>query len=141
MKARRGTAGRYAKALFMITRAAGTAEAAAGELELFEDAVRQSPDLMAVLQRPWVKPAERRAVAAAVAERAGCGPLVGNLVGLVAARGRIDHLREIGEEYRALVDEAAGRVRATGRSAIALTGEERRLLAAPTERAPGQRAP
>ncbi|MDP2625785.1 MAG: ATP synthase F1 subunit delta [Candidatus Rokubacteria bacterium] len=140
MKARQGTAGRYAKALFMITRAAGTAEAAAGELELFEDAVRQSPELVAVLQRPWVKPAERRAVAEAVAERAGCGPLVRDLAGLVAARGRIDHLREIGDAYRALVDEAAGRVRATVRTAIALTGEERRLLAGRIERALGKRA-
>ena len=39
MKPRQGTAGRYAKALFMIARAAGTAERR--RLGSFEDAVRQ----------------------------------------------------------------------------------------------------
>lgn len=138
MKGRQGTAGRYAKALFMLTREAGTAEAAASELEQFQDAVRQSPELGAALQRPWVKPSERRAVAVAVAERAGCGKSVQDLAGLVAARGRMDHLGEIVEAYRALVDEAAGRVRATVRSAMALTDDERRRLAGRLQRALGK---
>ena len=38
------------------------------------------------------------------------------------------------------MDEAAGRVRATVRTAIALTGEERRLLAGRIERALGKHA-
>jgi len=40
MKGRQATAGRYAKALFMLTSEAGTAEAAASELEQFQDAAR-----------------------------------------------------------------------------------------------------
>lgn len=138
MKARQGTARRYAKALFMITRETGAAEAAADELDQFQEAVRQGPELVAVLGRPWVKPAERHAVAVAVAERVGCGKTVRDLVALVAARGRMDHLREIVEAYRALVDEAAGRVRAVVRTAIALTEDERRLLAGRIERALGK---
>ncbi len=139
MKARQGTARRYAKALFMITREAGSAEPAVRELELFQDALRQSPELAAVLARPWVKPAERHAVALTVAERVGCGKAVRDLMALVASRGRMDHLPEMVEAYRGLVDEAAGRVRAVVRSAIALTEDERRLLAARIERALGKR--
>ncbi|MBI2528594.1 MAG: ATP synthase F1 subunit delta [Candidatus Rokubacteria bacterium] len=138
MKARQGTARRYAKALFMITRDAGTGETAARELERFQEVIRQSPELGTVLGRPWVKPAERHAVALAVAERVGCGRTVRDLVALVASRGRMDHLREIVEAYRALVDEAAGRVRAVVRTAVPLIEDERRRLAGRLERALGK---
>jgi F-type H+-transporting ATPase subunit delta len=51
-------------------------------------------------------------------------------IGLVAARGRMDHLPELVESYRALVDADAGRVRASVRAAVAFTEDEKKLLAA-----------
>ena len=83
-----------------------------------------------MLLRPWIKPAERQAVAVEVAKRAGCSPLVQKAIGLVAARGRMDHLPELVEAYRALVDAEAGRVRASVRAAVAFTEDEKKLLAA-----------
>jgi F-type H+-transporting ATPase subunit delta len=130
MKSRQATAARYAKALFSIAREAGTAEALVHELEQFAAELRGSRELETVLLRPWIKPAERLAVAVEVAKRAGCSPLVQKTIGLVAARGRMDHLPELVEAYRGLVDGEAGRVRAAVRAAVAFTEDEKKLLAA-----------
>lgn len=129
MKSRQGTAGRYAKALFSIATEAGSAEAAGRELEQFAAALAASPELTAMLQRPWIKPEDRRAVATEVAKRAGCGTAVQKAVGLIAARGRMNHLPELLTAYRALVDEALGRVRAEVRASVTFTEEEKRQLA------------
>ena len=125
MKSRHATAARYAKALFSIAREAGTAEALVRELEQFTAELRGSRELETVLLRPWIKPAERQQVAVEVAKRAGCGPLVQKTIGLVAARGRMDHLPELVDSYRA----EAGRVRASVRAAVAFTEDEKTLLA------------
>ena len=129
MKSRQATAARYAKALFAIAREAGTAEAFVRELEQFAAELRSSRELEVVLLRPWIKPAERQAVAVEVARRAGGSPLVQKAIGLVAARGRMDHLPELVEAFRALVDAEAGRVRASVRAAVAFTEAEKTLLA------------
>lgn len=130
MKSRQATAARYAKALFAIAREAGTAEAFVRELEQFAAELRGNRELEVVLLRPWIKPAERQAVAVEVARRVGCSPLVQKTLGLVAARGRMDHLPELVEAFRALVDADAGRVRASVRAAVAFTEDEKKLLAA-----------
>ena len=129
MKSRQATAARYAKALFAIAREAGTAEAFVRELEQFAAELRGNRELEVVLLRPWIKPAERQQVAVEVARRAGCSPLVQKAMGLVAARGRMDHLPELVEAFRAFVDADAGRVRASVRAAVAFTEDEKTLLA------------
>ena len=133
MKSRQLTAARYAKALFSIAREGGTAEAFVHELERFAAELRANRELETVLLRPWIKPAERQQVAVEVAKRAGCSPLVQKTMGLVAARGRMDHLPELVETYRALVDVegVAGTVghvprarRCTGKFARARMGHD-----------------
>lgn len=138
MKGRQATAARYAKALFAIAREGGASEAVGRDLGLFRQVFGAEPDLRAVLMRPWVKPPERRAVAAAVAQRAGCGQTVQDFIGLVAARGRMDHLEEIVEAFGGLVDGAAGRVRAVVRTAVPLTEDEKRRLGGRLEAALGK---
>jgi F-type H+-transporting ATPase subunit delta len=64
---------------------------------------------------------------------------VQDFVGLVAERGRADHLPEIVAAYRALVDAEHGQARAQVRSAVALTGAEKQQLAARLERVLGKR--
>ena len=130
MKSRQLTAARYAKALFAIAREAGSTEAFLRELEQFAAELQGNRELKTVLLRPWIKPAERQQVAVDVAKRAGCSPLVQKAMGLVAGRGRMDHLPELVETYRALVDAEAGRVRADVRAAVAFTAEEKKQLAA-----------
>lgn len=138
MKARQGTATRYAKALYAVAREGGVVEAVGRELEAFSEIFASEPELQGALLRPWIKPAERRAVATEVARRAGSGTVVQDFVGLVAARRRMDHLPEIVGAYRGFVDAQLGQARAEVRTAAALTDAEKQQLAARLERLLGK---
>jgi F-type H+-transporting ATPase subunit delta len=134
MKAHRATATRYARALFGSAQAGPGVETVGRELEAFHVIFAEQPELRQVLGRPWIKPEEREGIARAVAEQAGSGALVRDFVALVAGRNRMDHLLEIVDAYRGLVDESLGRVRAKVRSAVALNADEQAQLGARLER-------
>lgn len=123
----------------MSARDAGAVEALAAEIEGVGEVFASAPGLRDILLRPWVKGEDRRGAAVAVARRAGCGKLVQDFVGLLAGRGRLDHLAEIVSAYRVLVDQELNRVRAEVRTAVALTEEESRQLALRLERMLGKR--
>jgi F-type H+-transporting ATPase subunit delta len=97
----------------------------------------QQPALVDFLSRPWVAPAAKRAVAAELATRLGLSPLTRDVLALIAARNRVDHLAAIGAAYRAMDDEAKGRVRVKLRTAVALTDGERQQLGARLSRTLG----
>jgi F-type H+-transporting ATPase subunit delta len=78
-------------------------------------------------------------VAAAIAQKVGARKLVQDFLGLVADRGRADHLTEIIAAYRLLVDAELGRARAQVRTAVAFTDAEKRQLATRLERVLGKR--
>jgi F-type H+-transporting ATPase subunit delta len=128
--AREVTARRYAKALFWAARDGGVADAVGTELAAFQETIASSPEVRNVLSRPWIKAADRRGIAVAIAEKSGAGRLVRDFAGLVAERGRIDHLPEIRSAYRALLDEDLGQARAQVRTRVALSPEDRRRLGA-----------
>jgi F-type H+-transporting ATPase subunit delta len=130
VRAREVTARRYAKALFAAARDAGVAAAVSTELVAFQEAVAAHPEVRDVLSRPWIKAADRRGIALAIAERTGAGRLLRDFAGLVAERGRIDHLPEIAASYRALLDEDLGQARVEVRTRVALSPEDRRRLGA-----------
>jgi len=133
------TARRYTKALYDVAREAGTTEAIGRELEQVAAVCAGDAAAHDVLTRPWIKPADRRGVAMAIAQKVGAGKLVQDFVGLVAERGRADHLPEIVVAYRALVDAELGRARAQVRTAVALTDGEKRELSGKLEHALGKR--
>lgn len=129
MRRQEATARRYAKALFQVAPEARRLDAVGDELANVLEVLAADRRLEEFLSRPWIKGATKRSVAAAVAERLGCSPLVRDFVGLVAQRGRTDHLVEIARAYRSLLDAERGRVRAQVRSAVALSDAERGRLA------------
>lgn len=129
MRRQEATARRYAKALFQVAREARRLDAVGDELANVLEVLAAARRLEEFLSRPWIKGATKRSVAAAVAERLGCSPLVRDFVGLVAQRERTDHLAEIARAYRSLLDAERGRVRAQVRSAVALSNAERGRLA------------
>ena len=139
MRAREATARRYAKAVYDLAREGGDTDAVARELEQVAGIITGDPAVRDVLTRPWIKPGDRRAIAAAIGQKTGARKLVQDFLGLVADRGRADHLSEIVAAYRALVDAEHGQTRAQVRSAVALTDKERQELSARLERALGQR--
>ena len=62
-----------------------------------------------------------------------------DFLGLVADRGRADHLPEIIGAYQLLVDAELGRARAQVRTAVAFTDAEKQQLATRLERVLGKR--
>lgn len=120
----------YAKALFDLARERDQAEAVGRDLAEIAALVEREPALREVLGRPWIPAADKRRVAEALGARLEVSPLARDFLALVAARGRADRLGEMTRAYRGLLDEAAGRVRARVRSAVALTGADREALAA-----------
>jgi F-type H+-transporting ATPase subunit delta len=121
---------RYAKALYGLTREGGRLEATADELGRFAALLEAERELRDLLAWPWVKAVAKRAVVVAVADRLGLSPLTRNFLALVAQRRRLGLVGEILAAYRALVDDAAGRVRARVRSAAPLGETERAALRA-----------
>jgi F-type H+-transporting ATPase subunit delta len=139
VRAREGTARRYAKALYDLAREASATEAVGRELEQVAAVLVGDARTRDVLTRPWIKPEDRRAVAAAIAQKVGARKVVQDFLGLVAERGRADHLTEIVGAYRALVDAELGQARAQVRTAVALTAAEKQQLSTRLERALGRR--
>jgi F-type H+-transporting ATPase subunit delta len=139
MRAHEGTARRYAKALHMLAREAHEAPAVGEELGRFAELVRSQPAAGDVLTRPWIKGTDRRAIAVALADRLGASRLIRDFAGLLADRGRMDHLPEIVSAYRELVDEDLGQARASVRTAVPLTETERKELGGRLERTLGKR--
>jgi F-type H+-transporting ATPase subunit delta len=127
---RRGAAvaRRYAKALWELASQESRLEAVAQELQRFEHVLAGEPGLRNVLLLPWTKAAAKRAIVVSVSERLGLSPLARNFLALVAQRRRLVLLAEIREAYDALVDQAAGRVRARVRSAAPLTEAQRAAI-------------
>jgi F-type H+-transporting ATPase subunit delta len=139
VRSRERTARRYAKALYDVARKAGATEAIGQEMEQVAAICTGDPAAHDVLTRPWIKPADRRAVAVAIARKVGARKLVQDFVGLVAERGRADHLPEIVAAYRMLVDAELGRTRAQVRTAVALTDGEKQQLSGKLAHALGKR--
>ena len=118
----------YAKALFELARERNQVEAVGMELATVAQMMKEQPGLLDFLSRPWVAAAAKRGAAMELADRLRVAPLTRDFIGLVASRNRADHLVAIAVAFRALDDEAQGRVRVKLRTATALTAAERDQL-------------
>lgn len=127
----------YAKAVFEIAKERGQVDVIGRELDAVAEQIQAEPTLHDFLVRPWVSPAAKRGVAVEIATRLGLSQLTRDLVALVATQGRAAHLGAVAEAFRELHDRDLGRVRVQVRTAIALTGDERAMLAARLQRALG----
>jgi F-type H+-transporting ATPase subunit delta len=117
---------RYARAVFEIAQEDKQVDAWTGRLEALR-AVLTNPDAIAVLASPAVPPARRVEAMEALATRQ-MGDEGLNLGRMLVAARRPDLIEGIVEEYGALADESAGRVRATVTTAVALsTADEKRI--------------
>ena len=130
MRGREAAARRYAKALFSLAKGQGRTEAVGREIEALAEMFDRNPDLSEFLARPWTTGAAKREVVGVIAASLELSKLVRDFVALLAMRGRVDHLREIGGAYADFVDADLGRVRARVRTAVPLTDAERAALAA-----------
>jgi F-type H+-transporting ATPase subunit delta len=127
----------YAKAVFEIAKERGQVEAIGRDLDAMAEQVTAEPSLQDFFARPWVTAAAKRGTAVEIASRLGLSQLARDLVGLVATQGRALHLAAIRDAYRELLDRDLGRVRVRVRTAVALTADERAMLAARLQRTLG----
>lgn len=120
---------RYAEAAFEIAERDGTVEQWLAQLGTVAYAVTDS-NVVYRLEDPHV-PLEARTGALHKVVGRDMLPQLGNLIGLLLRRRRIDALPQIAREYRHLYNRRAGIVEAVATSALALDDDE---LAALTSR-------
>ena len=112
---------RYAEALYALADERGAVDAVGADLLALHEALA-SPAARAVVQSPDVTEPERRQVLARLTE--GRDQLVGNLVGVLHHRRRLEVLFELQPAWRSLVMAARGEVDGVAESAHALGDDE-----------------
>jgi F-type H+-transporting ATPase subunit delta len=108
---------RYAKALLAIGIQQQSFDAMGRELDRTAETFHASPELRTTLTNPVFPLSKRRMVLEEMARRLALSPMVRNFVMLLLDKGRISALPDIARVHRTLVDEYAGRVRASITSA------------------------
>jgi F-type H+-transporting ATPase subunit delta len=119
---------RYARALLALGLEEGRFEQVGEELEAVLQAIRERRELRVFLENPGYTPAQRLAAVDAAASALRLSPATANFLRLLVERQRGTDLAAIARAYRAMVDQQAGRVRATVTAARPLSdGELERL--------------
>lgn len=127
----------YARALYDAARDEGVVEETRQELSDFVGAVRDVPELRAVLRNPQIDP---RAKADALdAITGGVHDLVRNFLRLLAEKGRIAEVEEIERELERLVAREQGQIRVELTTAQELSDEEARGIVDQIAEASGRR--
>jgi F-type H+-transporting ATPase subunit delta len=118
---------RYSRAIFELAQEQGQVDQWAERLGAVGQAF-SSPELRRVLDNPTLGSERRQeAVTTVLGDRVDGETL--NLARLLVESGRVDRVGEIADEYAALADQAADRVRVTATAAVELTAEEEARLA------------
>jgi F-type H+-transporting ATPase subunit delta len=127
----------YAKALFEAAGEKGRLEPVRDELHDFVDAVRQVPQLRALLESPDVE--SRDKVAALREILASSDELVRNFLLLVVEKGRVHGLAEIVREFDALVAAEEGILDVELTTAVDLSDAEATKLLEQIEQVSGRK--
>jgi len=126
----------YARALFEAAQERNRLEPVQQDLAEFVRAVREIPELRALLRDPQLDP---RAKISALREiLADADELVRNFVLVLTERGRATELDETQREFDRLVGEATGRVSLELATAIELSDDEAGQIVQQIERASGR---
>jgi F-type H+-transporting ATPase subunit delta len=125
-------AARYARALFIITERRGETVPALADLKGVRDLLAPGSAVSAFLASPQVRmPDKRKLIGDALAGRAARSVAV--FADLLLRKKRLDLLRNVTDEYEALVEKLQGIRRAHVVSAVALAESERTRLHATLE--------
>lgn len=133
---------RYANALADVVTASGAApgpQDTVAQLQVFEAALRSSPELQNVLTTPAVPGGRKKAVVGRIADLAGLSRITRNFLFVLVDHRRIPLLPEIIQIFERVVDERLGFVQAAVAAAGALNEQQRSALTAVFERLTGKR--
>ena len=126
----------YARALFEAARDQDRVDVARDQLAELADALEASPELEAFLANPQLDPGAKASVLDEVTGDAD--PTVRNFVRVVAAKGRAGQLRQIIEEFEAIVDREQGRLTVELTTAHELDDAETAAIVRQIEQASGR---
>jgi F-type H+-transporting ATPase subunit delta len=127
----------YARALFDAASEASVVEAVREDLEAFAVALESSESLRNVLLDPQIEVSAKQRVVAEIT-RSG-QPLVANTLLLLLQRSRFVLLRELSDTYGELAAEAASLIKVDVTTAIELSPEASKRIAARVEEVTGRR--
>ena len=127
---------RYARALFEAAQEQGRLEEVQQDLAAFVQAVREVPELRALLRDPQL---DRRAKIAALSDiLAGSDELVRNFVLVLTEHGRATELEETQREFERMVADATGHISLELATAVDLSDDEARSIVQQIERSSGR---
>jgi F-type H+-transporting ATPase subunit delta len=127
----------YANALFEAAKEEGRLETVSDELGAFVEAVRDVPQLRALLGNPEVESPEKADALRAIL--ADADELVRNFLLLVVEKGRVHQLDEIFSEFEALVSAEEGILEVELTTAVELSDEEADKLLEQIEQVSGRK--
>ena len=111
---------RYAKALLLIGKEDGQAEAYREELQGLARLLANQPDLERAINNPLYLPADRRKVLEAVVQKLSLSEVMQSFLYLLFEKGRFGFLESISDFYEKLADDLKGVARASLVSATEL---------------------
>jgi F-type H+-transporting ATPase subunit delta len=123
-------ANRYARALADVVASKGNYRQVLEELEDFDAAYRESPELRTLCETPALTLAQKMGVLESVAQRLGASPVTLNFLRVLLSHYRMPLLGEITEAFRNIANARLGIVQVKISSAAGLTDEEKELLRA-----------
>jgi F-type H+-transporting ATPase subunit delta len=123
-------ANRYARALADVVAAGGDYRKVLAELEDFEKAYRESPELREVFASPAISLPDKMKVLEAIGQRLGESPVTLNFLRVLLANYRMPLLEEAVQAYRKITNDREGIVQVAITSASELSESERESVAA-----------
>jgi F-type H+-transporting ATPase subunit delta len=126
----------YARALYDAAMEAGVVEETREEMADFVAAVRDVPELRAVLRNPQIDPRAKSAALEAIT--GGVHDIVRNFLKLLAEKGRIAEVEEIERELERLVAREQGQITVELTTAQELTDDEARAIVDQIAKASGR---
>jgi F-type H+-transporting ATPase subunit delta len=126
----------YARALYDAARDQDRVDVVRDELSELAAAMEATPELEAFLSNPQLDPGAKASVLDEVTH--GADPTVRNFVRVVASKGRAGQLRQIVEEFEAIVDREQGRLSVELTTAHELDDAETAAIVRQIEQASGR---
>ena len=121
-------AGRYATALFDLTKDQGAVDAVASDLTAIEGLMAASPDLKRLVRSPVFSAEDQARAFSAILEKAGVSGLTQNFVKVIARNRRLFAIADMIRDFRTLYSRLKGEVTAEVTSAQPLTDAQRAQL-------------
>jgi F-type H+-transporting ATPase subunit delta len=117
-------AGRYASALFELASEAGFVSAVEGDLETLSEALRESPELRALIKNPEVSREALGRVLAGLGTQLTLSDLTKNFLGVLAQNRRVGELPKVIRAFQSIAAAQRGEVTAEVASAHPLSDEQ-----------------